>query len=368
MRYSGLRREETGVGERAFDVAAFYARVATTAKERTALRQNLVRGLKEYFVSRHGYDRYGAETILMLPDEMGRPYTYGFAMRRILHDRRLSIGARAAACEVALDAISYGEEEGLPYALFDALLFLARHDRLSTVDLRYALVASAGQLKPFQPLGKTEVTEFFVFLLTREEMGAQERLFWAHSLLARRHDAPGSADLIALLLGDERFDRTERLELAGAWVHFRQPRLTVVAPVDLEDWRATFCAQRLPFWVVHSPSWPTASMVRLGLIWLARLGEDPLQLAETYIEYHATYADQVHSAVADILHEHAASISEESLRRLIDNGLLVSRSILTRRKFYRLGSEHFGDVYLRQASCDNAVSVRQWAARQTQSR
>src|SRR5579864_5335462 len=82
--------ERRRVDERPFDAAAFYARVGATAREQSALRQDLVRGLKDYFTHLYGYDRYGAETVFLVPERMGQPHTFGFALLRILHDRRLS--------------------------------------------------------------------------------------------------------------------------------------------------------------------------------------------------------------------------------------------------------------------------------------
>jgi hypothetical protein len=120
----------------------------------------------------------------------------------------------------------------------------------------------------------------------------------------------------------------------------------------------------MPFWVAHAPSWPSEPMIRLALVWLARLGSDPLDLAETYVAFRDTYSDQIHLAVADILAEHHASIPADRLRKLIEQGLAVHRAIPTRRAFYRLGNDLFGPTYLERAAVDSASSVRQWATKQ----
>jgi len=54
--------EGTLIG-RTFELADFCARVGATTKESNVLRQDLVRGLKDYYEALYGYDRYGAETI-----------------------------------------------------------------------------------------------------------------------------------------------------------------------------------------------------------------------------------------------------------------------------------------------------------------
>lgn len=351
--------------ERSFDLAVYCARVGAAPRERGIIRQDIVRGLKDYFEAAYGYDRYGAETIFMVPERLREPYVYGFALLRILHDRRLSEGVKAAAAEVALENIAYGEDHGLPFGLFAALELLAGAGRLPLHTLRYALVASAAEYNPFLGLEKSLFLRFFAWLLSNAEMPGTERLFWAHSLIARHQDQAGSVELIDLMAGNAGLPVASRIELCQAWIHFRQPRLEVEIPAARGTFRDDFVVEHMPFWLAHAPSWPTASMMRLGLIWLARLGQDPLTLVETYVDYRATYADQVHDSVAEIVAEHHATMPEERVRRVVELGSTAG-SIPTRRRFYRLGAELFGSTYLEMASNDPANSVRQWAVRQLQ--
>lgn len=350
--------------ERRFNLAAFNVHVGAQAKERPAIRQALVRGLKEYHEHRFGYDRHGAETVLLLSDRMSVPYIYGFGLRRILNDRRLSVGVKRASAEFAIDILDYPTEMGVPYDLIGALSFLLRHGGLDVRRLRYALVASAHDPHPFRALDKSGATGFFARLLTTDDMPKSERLFWAHSLLARHDEPAGAAELIHLLLGDDRFAPSDRLELARAWVHARQPRLVVPLPAPDHYPHANFIAARMPFWVEHAPSWPTLAMARYGLVWMARLGDDPLTLARTYVAYRGSFAEQFHAAVADILTEHRASLSIEEVREVVDQGACISGSAPARRRFYRLGADLYGSSYLERATEDTADSVRQWAARQ----
>lgn len=356
--------EEAGVGERAFDPAAFYARLEATSKERAALRQDLLRAVKDYHERLYGYDRYGAETVFLIGERMSQPYVFGFALLRILHDRRISFAVKEKAALLTLDVIDYGQDNGLPYGLYAALHFLAAHGRLPLTDLRYGLVATAGESQPFEGLDRPTVAGFFRALLATEEMSRPERLFWAHSLIARHRD--GAADLINMLLGDTGFSQADRRELCWAWIHFRQPRLAVDVPAPGAGERDRFIDDHLPFWIAHAPSWPSGSMVRLALLWLARLGEDPLMLAETFIAYRDTYADQLHAGVADIIAEQYEVMPEARVRPIVEQGITMSSSIPTRRRFYRLGTDLYGLDYLTRATTDTANSVRQWAARQLQ--
>ena len=107
-------------------------------------------------------------------------------------------------------------------------------------------------------------------------------------------------------------------------------------------------------------------MVRQSIPWLVRLGEDPLAIAETFIDYRNGFADQVHAGVADVLAEHHDRMPRDLVERLIEAGIGVTGSGPTRRRFYRLGTELFGQRYLERATEDTAGSVRQWAARELQ--
>lgn len=358
-----LGLEGTVIG-RKFDLAVFCARVQATPKESNVLRQDLVRGLKDYYEATYGYDRYGAETIFMVPERMSEPYIFGFGCRRIFHDRRISPTTKAATARLALDTVIYGHDGGIPFAFFGILALLATERHLSVHELRYGLVVSAGETAPFRGLEKAEYLDFFRQLLACEAMPPIERLFWSHSLIARHQDGLGEAELINLVVGDERFAIEDRYEVCAAWLRFRQPRLAVSVPITGSGFRAEFIAEHMPFWIAHSPSWPLPTMVRLALTWLPRLGADPTQMCEEYIAYGDTFSDQVRAAVADIMAEHHARMSDAQVKRMIDQGIAISGSSPIRRKFYQLGTTLFGPEYLERATCDSANSVRQWAARQ----
>lgn len=351
--------------EEEFDLESFYARVEASAKERHALRQDLVRGLKDWFLHQYGYDRYGAETVFLLPERMGQPRIYGFALLRILRDRRISESTKLRAAEQALEIAQYGSELGPPFGWFEALHFLAARSRLSLTDLRYALTLAGGYHHPFEGIDKRVAADFLRMLLDDPQIPVEERVFWAHSLIAHHGDQAGGADPINLLLGNDHVPVELRRELGWAWVNARQPRIEVEVPKGTDE-RSRFVAEHMPFWIAHMPSWPSHQMVRLGLTWLARLGEDPLMLARAYIGPSSAFADQIHAAVADIIAEHHECMPAAEVRDLLEQGVAISSSIPTRKRFYRLGSALFGMEYLERAAGDTAGSVRQWATRQLQ--
>ncbi|MGH2409950.1 MAG: hypothetical protein ACRDGS_06210 [Chloroflexota bacterium] len=352
--------------ERAFDLATFCDRVGATPKERSALRQDLVRGLKDYYESHYGYDRYGAETVFMVQERMGQPYIYGFGLLRVLRDRRITPEVKIAAAETALDVVEYGADMGIPFGFFEALRFLGAYQALSLADLRYALTVTAGEQNPLQGLDRAVTQGFFDVLLARTDLPETERLFWSHSLLARHPDLGGASALINLVMGNDDLSIVGRLELCHAWMYFRQPKLTVETPYGNGE-RGVFVSDHMGFWVAHMPSWPSAAMMKLALIWRARLGENPSKLAERYVHYRDTYAAYVLAGVADVLAEFHNEIPKVSLISVIEVGVEVTTAV-TRRRYYRLGAELLRGDYLERATRDTASSVRQWANLELQKR
>jgi hypothetical protein len=146
-------------------------------------------------------------------------------------------------------------------------------------------------------------------------------------------------------------------------VYRRQPHLDVPIPDSRGSVRDAFVAEHLPFWVAHMPSRSSHRMMRFGLVWLARLGEDPEAIIEVFLEPAGCDGEQFQYAVADIIAEHADALAPERVQVFVERGLARAVSAPVRRKFYSLGTSLLGDEYLRRASLDPAGSVRQWAAR-----
>jgi hypothetical protein len=352
------------LGEEKFNLALFYEQVGAVGKERTALRQDLVRGLKDYFEELYGYDKHGGGTIFLLEDRMAQPYVFGFATQRILHDRRISVGTKLGVAALAIEKLTYGTELGNPFGLFSALELLAAHKRLSVSDLRYALVCSAGVYNPFLGTDKRTAVSFFSRLLSNPEMPEGERAFWAHSLAARHQDQPGARELVRMIVEAPNVSGDVRRELCLAWMHMRQPQLNVPPPEVDRTSRDALVAEHMPFWIAHAPSWLSRTMVRLGLASLPKFGADPAELVLQYIGHRNSASDAIHAAVVDILTEHGTGIPLSIVRGVIEQGIQIAGSVSTRRRFYKLGGEILGADYLDRAKQDSASAVRSWAERE----
>jgi hypothetical protein len=351
------------LSEETFDLEGFYALVEAGGKERNALRQDLVRGLKDYYEMLYGYDRYGAETVFLLEERMAQPYIFGFGVHRILRDRRVSQSTKLAVSAVTIDRVRYGRDFGHPFGILGVLEFIAGAGQLLTEDLRYVLVTTAGEYGLFRGLEKPVMLSFMRGLVANSEMPAAERAFWAHSLIARHQDQAGTTELIRTVLDTDELPGDMRSELCLAWLYMRQPRLDVPIPVARNEPRSIFVAEHMPFWVTHVPSWSSPTMVRFGLASLPRFGADPTELVLTYIAYRDGTVDAIHTAVADIIAQWHRDIPETVVKTVIERGLAMQSSGSVRRRFYKLGTDLYGPQYLERATHDTAGSVRQWASR-----
>lgn len=349
-----------------FELEAFFARVHARHREKSWLRQNLVRGLKDWFLTIHGYDRYGAETAFLVRERMGEPRIFGYAALRILRDRRISDETKVLVARETLEILDYDSDLGPPFGLLETVDFLLQRDRLTTSELRYAMLAAIAHENPFAGVEAPSARGLVTRLMARQDMPVEERAFWGHSLVTRHVEGFRVAALVDALIGSNELPQALRAEMCWSWVHLRQSRLTVPIPASDGSYYGRFVEEHMPFWVAHMPSWPRSPLVRRGLLWLSRLGEDPLALAQVFIAASDTPDEQVLAAVADIIAEHHQEIPRDALRSLIDRGSAPPSPISARRRFYRLGIGLLGREYLERAANDSAASVRHWAARQVE--
>ncbi|HLJ66209.1 MAG TPA: hypothetical protein VKX16_02465 [Chloroflexota bacterium] len=352
--------------DRGFDLGSFCALVGAPVRECVVLRHAMVRGLKDYYRAAYGYDRYGAETVLHIPEKLSQPYIFGFAALQALRDRRISEVTKWAIARYTLDIADYGSDSGLPYGFYAMLELLQERELLSVDDLRYALVLSAGEYNPFRGMEKRSILAFFSGVVSGAEMAPAERAFWGHSLLARHQEGLIMPALVDRVMAQEDIAPNLRQELCRAWINCRQPHLDVAVPAPGATARTEFVGQHMPFWVAYAPSWPEAQMVRRGLVWLVRLGSDPAEVAATYLGHRDAFAEQLQEGAADILDEHWSTIPPRQLRALVEEGIALAGSIALRRRFYTLGATAFGRDYIERATSDTASSVRRWAVRQLQ--
>jgi hypothetical protein len=108
------------------------------------------------------------------------------------------------------------------------------------------------------------------------------------------------------------------------------------------------------------------SFRRVAVGALPRLGEDPLAVCLHYLDSTKRYeADSINMGVADVLRAYHAQMPRGEVQGLVDRGIAI-KSVPVRKTFYQLGSDLFGDEYMKRAAKDSAKSIQEWAKKKDQ--
>ncbi len=105
------------------------------------------------------------------------------------------------------------------------------------------------------------------------------------------------------------------------------------------------------------------SVRRRAVVWLARLGKDPLELLKRLLKPNTVRGyggDQVASGALDLLDERWELIADELRLSLLRKAADLPDTAV-RKRAYILGEKYLGIDFLRQALDDKAKSLREWA-------
>ncbi len=109
---------------------------------------------------------------------------------------------------------------------------------------------------------------------------------------------------------------------------------------------------------------------RLAVVWLARLGKDPLELLKRLLKPNTVRGhggDHVASGALDLLNERWEKIEEEVRLELLKKAASLPDTSV-RKRAYILGEKFLGLDFLRQALDDKAKSLREWAEKRLEVR
>ncbi len=109
---------------------------------------------------------------------------------------------------------------------------------------------------------------------------------------------------------------------------------------------------------------------RLAVVWLARLGKDPLELLKRLLKPNTVRGhggDHVASGALDLLNERWDKIDEEVRSNLLDKAASLPDTAV-RKRAYILGEKFMGLEFLEQALDDKAKSLREWAEKRLENR
>lgn len=109
---------------------------------------------------------------------------------------------------------------------------------------------------------------------------------------------------------------------------------------------------------------------RLAVVWLARLGKDPMDLLRRLLKPNTVRGhggDHVASGALDLLNEQWDDIKPETRHALLKKAANLPDTAV-RKRAYILGEKYKGIEFLRQAQEDKAKSLREWAEERLEAR
>ncbi len=112
------------------------------------------------------------------------------------------------------------------------------------------------------------------------------------------------------------------------------------------------------------------SVRRLAVVWLARLGKDPLELLKRLLKPNTVRGhggDHVASGALDLLNEQWDDLKEETRMSLLKKAASLPDTSV-RKRAYILGEKNLGLDFLEQALDDKAKSLREWAEERLENR
>jgi len=396
-----------------FDLKRFYRNLQIPSAEQALVADCLQRGLKSYYGCVAGPGKKAPAG--GLKDRLQQPYVFGFGVVEMLREPALSADTCLKAVAWALEQIDVEAEYGTPHGLPTMLSYLAHHARLEPVLFRSVMIAADFEGALFDDWQFEEVHELLNWVLERGGLPHSEALWWAWYITLHCEPPGICRSLAETLMAHAALTPADKRGLCRAWLDdsavgtppAQWEAMQAMLRGDVEGF-ARYSAEagmpvpeKLPSAReleadfdtaldalldsedgVEPPLLPVAMFRRMlvgpmgivpltplvyrreALFALAGLGEEPLALCQHYLDSARgeLHADAINQGVADVLAAYSQQMPPDEVRALVERGVAAS-SAPTRKAFYQLGAELFGEDFAARAADDPAKLVRDWAAK-----
>lgn len=375
--------------------------------EHNTIRRCLAVGLEKYYRDVYGYDKHGKQPAYLIDDTLHRPYLFGYGALEIIRHKRLRPASKMAVCDYAVNAMQIDAEEGVPYGILTLLGYMATQEALEYGKLLEAVIGLGFNVSNsfawpnwLEGAKQSEMLALVDWIAASDDIPVDEKLWWAWKLgiQSGKRQSVGKAMAIRWLSLDALSTRA-RLTLCHSWLTRKgevgtppliwqfnsamsagqfgeAKRLIQEHGLEVEPELSEMLAEVEREYVEAEPSGAAGLVTsyhawyivppylhRLAIPALVRLGEDLEQTIEVYWQADSDYYKDANTAgVADAIREFSERLSPARRRELIERGV-THGSAQTRKAFYLLSEELYGDEYLERALQDNAASLRTWAAK-----
>lgn len=390
-----------------FELDEFLADFEFPKSEHGSIRRCLSVGLGKYLNDVYGEGAYGKQPTHLIDEVMHLPYVFGYGALEVIRHKRLRPDTKLAVCSYVLEAMDLDLELGIPYGLLALLGYMASQNVLHYESLLYAAIAlgfGAGhgyaRAHWLEGVDKEDLLRLVDWIAGHEDIPADEKLWWAWKLAVQSDNYPHAGKAMAKhWLSLEALTTDAKRALCRGWLDNKD--MVGTPPLVWQLYQATLTGQRseverlvkehnlepgpeaevmlaemekalaeiepgsVEAMMLRMRSWVMvpAFLHRLAIPALVRLGDDLETIVGTYWNTGSDYNQGAQSlGAADAIREFSHRLSSERLRELIERG--VNHSLApTRKAYYILSEEFYGDEYLQRALQDNAGSLRTWAAK-----
>ena len=381
-----------------FDINQFFQDLAIQTSEQAEVEDCLIQGLAAYYRYIYGYDKYGEYPNSLIQERIYVPFVFGFGAVEAVRRPVLAIETRQKMVQYTLQQIDPYEEYGVPYGLPILLSCSARTGSLSAPVFRWIwLLTTAERREVFDEWKKDELFSLIDWITNENNLPQDEPIWWLQHL-STQCDKPHLSKVLAdYLLQHVSLSTSFKLALCRAWLS-KEP--AGAPPVLWKAFKAQMHEDSVALETVLSEL-PTTeregvaqqaemladigavitmfsimvennaylsqmpnALKRRAVLALTQLGEDALQICQTYLDSDDGYAaDAINQGVADVIRVYSSDLPRDAVQALVEQGV-KSHKLTTRKAFFKLGADLFGPEYLTRAQKDKTKSVRDWSTKQ----
>lgn len=389
-----------------FDLEEFFALLEIPTNEQALVTQCLAIGLYNYYFNVYGYEKYGSNLDWLIPERMYEPYIFGYGTTEILNNKKISTETKHKIIAYTLGTTSPAEEYGIPYGLINILQYLAENEHLDTSIFNLIMVTlqanPRGSFDDFTGVGWIAVSKW---VISCPDISADETIWWIWQFSTyfdgNLNPAQGKK-VFQYWMDHKGLTPDAKRELCWNWLTESKdigskpiawqlmeaqingdikgvkkllqalgapPADIADAIRNMEQIQAEFSGPISDLGFVYGfpdfillPTW----LKRSAVFQLAKLGEDPLEICGLFLDQSRDYdSESINKGVADILRHYGEQFLPDQLRALIEKGLSIPQ-VQTRKTFYQLSTQFYGNEYMPNTQTDNAASIRKWGKKQLQ--
>jgi hypothetical protein len=367
----------------------------------------------------HVYGAPARRSVANLASRIREPYIFGFGAVEVARNDAIPLDIRIRFADTALQSFDATTEYGIPHGLPILASFLARAGVLEPDVMRTMLITAGFAGAMFDDWQLDEVQRLCQWLIDRVDMPKAERLWWLWQLSINCEDAKTARQVGEWQLGHADVGHKTKVALCRAWLddmppgepppqwealqsllqgdvrgfvrHAAEAGFEADGTISSEEIEADYDAAldalldeaeedndppAMPLHLLRrSLVGPMGELVNtpsvlkhLALINLVRYGVEPAEICQTYLgEERRPHGATYNLGVAEVIRAEHARIPTAVLRRLVARGVSVG-GVATRRAFYQLGVDIFGEKFRKNASQDGSKSIRDWAKRKSKAK